>query len=1129
MSGSLGMYTGGITVVHWRRSINPHLLWALALAFVYHGSLLYNGTFKRSYDAFIHIFFADHYARSWFDPWEYRWYTGFTMTSYPPGSQQCIALVYKLSGTLLSSFVVVQIFAILMCTIGMYRFAKIWVSEEAAGYAALLLVFSSCISETVHVFGQLPTTFSLGFLLNALPYAKEWALRGNVRKLIIALLTMAAVTAAHHVTTLFGSIFFVLPVIGHVLVQASHEVMPGEPRAHPAYISRHTIFPTIIRRVRRTIPALLRSAIYGVGLVAVLVIVVLPYWLYTKSDPIAQVPIPHASRDSFIVNYNAGIVFWLIPYGLSLVAFPYVLYKGFRSKAWPMMLSFTALFILGTGGTTPIPRLILRSAFDILTLDRFTFWAAITMMPLVGEFIVSLLHGGLARWLRDRFGTLTWQAMLATLTICYFAIAIIVANFTQFRQFQPPSIDPQPIVSFLDKDQHYRWRYLTLGFGDQMSYLSALTTATTVDGDYNSARRLPELTTSTVERLEGAKYSGVSGIGSLQQFLAVPEKYNLKFVFSNDQFYDPLLYFSGWKRLQRLENGVVVWEHDDIPVLPDILPRKDIPIYQSIMWGTLPIGSIFAALLAMSAQWWLPLIAYIAHRLAPERQEKAIVVPKKIMGTLTRIRNFLFGWLWKWGASLWARFDSWLIHLSQHPADAVVTMKYRMSPIERWSRQYLHPHWIKDTRLQPLDERRKLQTHHIVYTAILCLILATGATGGYIAYRNYTNDPAHVLLKYYDDLDFRRYSDAYLLLDPVTRPSFDQYQLDSTAINGLIASYGKLNSEQVTILTRDPKRIEARIDLVWMTSLLQQSASERQVLVLHNGTWYIQLVKSAQQNVPEQLSHHQEVNWDIKTQPKQSQDIADIQPDFTRPMLSVLSSRLVQRGDQYSVVGELMNTDINPADATVTATLYDAKSTEITYYNAQTVMIHSLLPKEITPFRIDFEGVAGDTLNDKATNGDFNPDAKSPLQPHADIATYTLSAKAVVTDSDLQRDVDAQDLAINTTSTGQETLEGELYNTGTDEATIPHILVTYYDANHQVIWVDSEFITEAVNPLQTINFSIDFTNPHSIQTLIVHTQEQDNIGMPLTPLYNWSNTFPAPASSGFNAFRVSVHYFTSQQ
>ena len=93
------------------RRFNPHLLLALAIALVYHGSMAFF-TFKRTYDAYVHIFFADHYARSWFDPWDYRWYTGFPLTSYPPGSQQSIALLSPFIG-LQNGFIVVMTFSII--------------------------------------------------------------------------------------------------------------------------------------------------------------------------------------------------------------------------------------------------------------------------------------------------------------------------------------------------------------------------------------------------------------------------------------------------------------------------------------------------------------------------------------------------------------------------------------------------------------------------------------------------------------------------------------------------------------------------------------------------------------------------------------------------------------------------------------------------------------------------------------------------------------------------------------------------------------------------------------------------------------------------------------------------------
>ena len=57
-------------------------------------------------------------------------------------------------------------------------------------------------------------------------------------------------------------------------------------------------------------------------------------------------------------------------------------YRGL--PRWPIMASILLLSLLGTGGTTPIPKGLLRGAFDILTLDRFTFWACMLILPLAG-------------------------------------------------------------------------------------------------------------------------------------------------------------------------------------------------------------------------------------------------------------------------------------------------------------------------------------------------------------------------------------------------------------------------------------------------------------------------------------------------------------------------------------------------------------------------------------------------------------------------------------------------------------------------------------------------------------------------------------------------------------------------
>lgn len=548
-------------------AVSPPLAVSLCLALVVHGSLLVSGTFRGTYDAYVHMFFGDHYARDWFSTWETRWYTGFTTVSYPPGTHQMIAALSKLVG-LETAFVLVQLAAILLLVTGVYRMAAIWVSPEASRWAAMLTVISTSVAEAIHVFGQLPTIMALGLLLNATPYVDRWLRTGDKATLIMAIATLAATTACHHVTTLFGSVFFLGPIIARVIVDA--------------WRSQDT--------ARQVATSVLRSALFGTLLISTLVIVVLPYWLWSSSDPISQVPIPHDSRANFLDNTNAGIVFWVIPWGVLLLVAGRSVFVALRGRCWPLGLSIALLALLGTGGTTPIPRLLLRGAFDILTLDRFTFWATIAILPFVGVVVERLVKRALSERL-----ALVGGALFAVALIGAFVFTV---NLGQFRQLQPDSIDPAPIAEFLEKDQHDRWRYLTLGFGDQLAWVSAHTTATTVDGNYHSARRLPELVSRPVERLEGAKFRGMPGLGSLDQFVTTPERYNLKFVFSNDTFYDPLLFANGWHRVETLINGVVVWERADVTPLPDTLPTSELPDWQRVMWGVLPLSAVTSAALA---------------------------------------------------------------------------------------------------------------------------------------------------------------------------------------------------------------------------------------------------------------------------------------------------------------------------------------------------------------------------------------------------------------------------------------------------------------------------------------------------------------------------------------------------
>jgi len=557
---------------------------AVLLGLVFHGALL-PFTYGQTYDAYIHMFFGNHYSLSWFDPWEPRWYTGFTVTAYPPGSHQALGLMIQFMDMRIA-FILLQLLAVALLITGVFRFSRLWVNDMAAAYAAMLCAFSSAISETLHIFGQLPTLLSIALFLNAIPHISGWIEHGKKSDLMLGIALTAATTSVHHVTPLFGTVFFVAPIGLAAWLSNLRRRESAKPEG-------------LIARVRWASPALIRGIAMGVCMLILIVTIVFPYWHWSITDPITQVSIPHGSRENFLAKPNLGLMFFVIPWGLLIFVVPYVLKKSFRTSLWPLGASVLIALFLGTGGTTPLPRLLLGPAFEILTLDRFTFWATILILPFAGLAVQSLWDGRGKLLLNRAFGPFLNRAGLVLSLVLYVGFAISTALLPTLRPTQPEFIDPAPIVKFMDEDRHSDWRYLTLGFGDQFAYHSALIDAESVDGNYHSARRLPGLMNYSVERLENSKYAGVPGLASLNQFLTNAEKFHLKYVFSNDEFYDPVLHYTGWNPVTRLNNGIRVWEKPDISPLPDVRPRRDLPHYQKIMWGTLPIGALTLGLLAL--------------------------------------------------------------------------------------------------------------------------------------------------------------------------------------------------------------------------------------------------------------------------------------------------------------------------------------------------------------------------------------------------------------------------------------------------------------------------------------------------------------------------------------------------
>ncbi len=895
----------GTTIEQWL-SDNRYLLIALVGTFAFHGVILFSGSYRGTYDAYVHMFFADHYARGWWDLWEPRWYTGFTTVSYPPLSHQTTALLSKVF-SIPTGFTLVMLVASVNATLGVYRFSRLWVAERPAGYAALLAVFSSSFAETIHVFGQLPTMFVIGVILNALPYLWRWLEDGTPGDLVRSWSLLMVACGGHHVTTIFGMVFFSGPIFATVLWHKFRSPRLAEPIS-PETISLSTLPRLVIRRVRRVLPTFWRSFAFGMVFILIAVTTVMPYWIWSRGDPITQITIPHGSRLNFITNPNIGLMFFIIPWGMMLFLLPYAVVRGLTSRSWIITTSLMLLSLLGTGGTTPIPAILLGGAFYILTLDRFTFWASIIILPLAGEFIESVLHGAIGGWLKQVLGNWSRYALIGGLAASMIVVAIFVANLTQFRRFQPDPLDMTPIVEFLSKDDHDKWRYMTLGFGDQLAWLSAQTTALNVEGNYHSARRLPEMTSTPIERLDGAKFQAIPGLGSLHQFVGYPQRYNLKYIFVNDAFYEPLLHFSGWVRLGNLENDVQVWERADVSPLPVAIPEQDYPDWQRLMWGVLPISSLgIATLVFLFVPRGLP--AFDALNTGPMQTSEWLAWQRAIRQFLLRfvppiwLQRVLMGvvvlGILGGGGFLYLTSP---VSVLQSPEDVVLDY-YDALDFGRFaeSYRYLQTDLSEDEYLRYLSLRGGLVAS---FSKLENLFIEVETRGN-------DNATAHVRAEWLTSLG--------------TYPQVVTYDLVRDGLTWRI-----LFEAAPPPLPRETLTVTTETDFFINTPLVDLAEG-----ALNRGT----LTRS-------QLS----------VSPIKVMYVPDVPISFLPEVFE--RDRIEGRFDGLiSVLGEVTNRDFYPAHITVTVALRGGDGDLLARTNALDVIQHQLLPGETTPFRVDFGGV----------------------------------------------------------------------------------------------------------------------------------------------------------------------------
>lgn len=559
-------------------SLRPYLLLA-GTAFLFNLGLSLSGFYDWNYDSWAHLFLTSHYMNSWFDTWEPQWFGGFSVTTYPPLVAQLLALLAFAVG-LEYAYALLSFGVMILVPIAVFSFCNNFLSRQHATWAGFLSILLPSIYLTNYAYGQLPTLFALVAALFMGTFLWRYLEQGRVRDVLAASL-LAGITAASHHFTFICFIPLIVVATGLTLILSTRV------------------------EVR---PFLKRLAIFGALSIPLALIPIFPFWQFLLETKM-QTPIPHLSRANLFTNEVAFLQYFLAPYLLFLLAAPLSIVAAYRHKYLiPLCGIAIFLFLLGLGGSTPLPKLIFGHWWQWLTYDRFALWAGVLFLPLLARLLpVDLLQRG-KKSIRPAVLVLLMLVLLVmSIGAAYLASTPLRQSFGpglySYHLPSPPNVDQAPLVEFLDgPDVGQQYRYITLGFGEaQMQKLSTLTQARTLDGSYYTARTLPVLRESGIATIDSIKYLDPE-LKTLDEILETASSYNLKWVLVNDVYYYDILDKHGFELKSSAEKSgdmrlrsVTIWEKKTIP--PIEMDSKSERGFWSYIWGVAPLLLLVALLI----------------------------------------------------------------------------------------------------------------------------------------------------------------------------------------------------------------------------------------------------------------------------------------------------------------------------------------------------------------------------------------------------------------------------------------------------------------------------------------------------------------------------------------------------
>lgn len=268
-----------------------------------------------------------------------------------------------------------------------------------------------------------------------------------------------------------------------------------------------------------------------------------------------------------------------------------------------------------------------------------------------------------------------------------------------------------------------------------------------------------------------------------------------------------------------------------------------------------------------------------------------------------------------------------------------------------------------------------------------------------------------------------------------------------TGSYGSLLTIGALENFDLTGLHTGDSEATVRARLHYSTGVGPVDDIRDMKVERTGDTWKVYWPVDTRAKMPPQVIPVNYLRWDVISRGA-SDDWGMSNVDS--PQVRIVSMNAIQRPDSVVLVGEVVNEDSVPAYVNVGATLLGPNDEEIAEESSFDKIAHTLLPRQVSPYRIDF-----------------------PNMRLEKIKNVRMEAKALLISASADPVIEVNKQKIEDDPLGKRVLTGELTNQGGQIVSIPHVIAAYYDSTGKVIWVSDGYVAQALLPQMPVPFAVD--------------------------------------------------------